>query len=142
MAEQTSAGRRGVTMPAQGRASARGGGDGNIVLRIDFGPRGAIGPGKIRLLEEIDRTGSISAAGRELEMSYRRSWLLVDDLNRCFREPLVASQRGGSRGGGAGLTDFGREVIRRFRAVELAAAGAARGDMSALVDMLAPAAEA
>lgn len=138
MAEQMSAGRRGVTMPAQARPAVVGPAHGKLVLRVDFGGRGAIGPGKIRLLEEIDRTGSISAAGRELEMSYRRSWLLVDDLNRCFREPLVASQRGGTRGGGAGLTDFGREVIRRFRAVETAAAAVARLDMAALGDMLAP----
>lgn len=138
MAEQMSTGRRGVTMPTQPRPSAGGPDHGKLVLRVDFGGRGAIGPGKIRLLEEIDRTGSISAAGRQLEMSYRRSWLLVDDLNRCFREPLVASQRGGSRGGGAGLTDFGREVIRRFRAVEAAAATAAQGDMAALADMLMP----
>lgn len=138
MAEQMSAGRRGVTMPTQPRPSAGAPGQGKLVLRVDFGGRGAIGPGKIRLLEEIDRTGSISAAGRQLEMSYRRSWLLVDDLNRCFREPLVASQRGGTRGGGAGLTDFGREVIRRFRAVEAAAATAAQGDMAVLAEMLAP----
>jgi molybdate transport system regulatory protein len=109
-----------------------------LVLRVDFGGRGAVGPGKIRLLEEIERTGSISAAGRELEMSYRRSWLLVDDLNRCFREPVVASQRGGTKGGGAGLTEFGRELIRRFRAVEAAAAAAAQPDMAVLADMLAP----
>lgn len=140
MAEQMSAGRRGVTMPTQPRPSAGDPGHGKLVLRVDFGGRGAIGPGKIRLLEEIDRTGSISAAGRQLEMSYRRSWLLVDDLNRCFREPLVASQRGGTRGGGAGLTVFGREVIRRFRAVEAAAAAAAHGDMAALADMLVPSA--
>lgn len=137
MAEEMSAGRRGVTMPAQARPAATGPAHGKLVLRVDFGARGAIGPGKIRLLEAIDRSGSISAAGRELEMSYRRSWLLVDDLNRCFREPLVASQRGGTKGGGAGLTDFGREVIRRFRAVEAAAAEAARPDMTTLADMLA-----
>ncbi len=138
MAEQASAGRRGVTMPAQARQSGTGPGNGKLVLRVDFGGRGAIGPGKIRLLEEIERTGSISAAGRELEMSYRRSWLLVDDLNRCFREPVVASQRGGTKGGGAGLTEFGREIIRRFRAVEAAAALAAQPDMAALAEMLAP----
>lgn len=126
-------------MPAQARPAAASPAQGRLVLRVDFGARGAIGPGKIRLLEEIARTGSISAAGRELEMSYRRSWLLVDDLNRCFREPLVASQRGGSRGGGAGLTEFGREVIRRFRAVEAAAAAAAQPDMTALSAMLASA---
>jgi len=65
-----------------------------LTLCIDFDRQRAIGPGKIRLLELIDAYGSIAAAGRHMNMSYRRAWLLVDDLNRLFRAPLVASQTG------------------------------------------------
>ena len=72
-----------------------------LTLRIDFDGERSIGPGKIKLLELIDALGSISAAGRRMGMSYRRAWLLVDALNRCFREPLVASHAGGAHGGGA-----------------------------------------
>jgi len=72
-----------------------------LTLRIDFDGERAIGPGKIKLLELIDALGSISAAGRRMEMSYRRAWLLVDALNRCFREPLVASHAGGAAADGS-----------------------------------------
>jgi molybdate transport system regulatory protein len=96
------------------------------MLRVDFGPNRAIGPGKIRLLEAIDRSGSISQAGRALGMSYRRAWLLIDDMNRCFREPVVEAQPGGARGGGAVLTDFGRKLARDYRAIESEAASATR----------------
>ena len=72
-----------------------------LTLRVDFGTDRAIGPGKILLLEAIRDTGSISQAGRALGMSYRRAWLLVDDMNQCFREPVVTAQPGGSQGGGA-----------------------------------------
>src|SRR5580692_3147443 len=100
--------------------------DVRLTLRIDFGSAGAIGPGKIRLLEAIQKTGSISQAGRSLRMSYRRAWLLVDDLNRSFREPVVTTQPGGSRGGGAALTRFGRDLIKKYRAVEAQATKAAK----------------
>lgn len=103
-----------------------------LTVRIDFGSAGALGPGKIRLLEAIDRTGSISQAGRSLGMSYRRAWLLVDDLNRSFRAPVVATQPGGRRGGGAELTRFGRELIRRYRAIETRAETAAKRQMRGL----------
>ncbi|MEH3038113.1 MAG: LysR family transcriptional regulator [Sphingomonas adhaesiva] len=78
----------------------------------------AMGPGKADLLEAIAREGSISAAGRALGMSYRRTWLLVDEMNRCWRERLVATGRGG--GGGATLTEAGREVLAAYRALEAA----------------------
>jgi molybdate transport system regulatory protein len=99
-----------------------------LTLRIDLGPDQAIGPGKIRLLEAIAETGSISQAGRALGMSYRRAWLLVADLNRCFRKPVVAAQSGGSRGGGAALTPLGAKLVAHYRALERAAhaAGARR----------------
>lgn len=110
--------------------------DVRLTLRIDFGPAGAIGPGKIRLLEAIQKTGSISQAGRSLRMSYRRAWLLVDDLNRCFREPVVTTQPGGTRGGGAALTRFGREVIKKYRAIETEAASAAKQQLRDLENAL------
>lgn len=84
-------------------------------LRIMLGPEIAIGPGKSELLEAIASTGSISEAARKLGMSYRRAWLLVDTMNRCFREPVVASATGGTGGGGATITPFGREVLAAFR---------------------------
>jgi molybdate transport system regulatory protein len=77
----------------------------------------AMGPGKADLLEAIAATGSISASAKRLGMSYRRAWLLVDTMNRCFREPVVASATGGAGGGGAVVTDFGRRVLARFRAM-------------------------
>jgi len=87
-------------------------------LRIDLDPGGAVGPGKIALLERIDRLGSISAAGREMRMSYRRAWELVDSINQCFSEPAVSTQLGGASGGGASLTPFGRQLVKHFRAME------------------------
>jgi molybdate transport system regulatory protein len=89
-----------------------------LTLRVDLDEDRAIGPGKIRLLEAIRDTGSITKAGIALGMSYRRAWLLVDDMNNCFREPVIAAQAGGSRGGGALLTPFGMRLIDQYRAIE------------------------
>jgi molybdate transport system regulatory protein len=89
-----------------------------LTLRVDLGGDRAIGPGKIRLLEAIRDTGSITKAGVALGMSYRRAWLLVDDMNNCFREPVIAAQAGGSHGGGASLTPFGKRLIDQYRAIE------------------------
>jgi len=97
-----------------------------LTLRVDFGTDRAIGPGKVLLLEAIRDTGSISQAGRSLGMSYRRAWLLVDDMNRCFREPVVTAQPGGSQGGGAALTAFGEKVIQKYRTIETEATAAAK----------------
>ena len=91
-------------------------------LRVLYGSAIALGPGKAELLEAIARAGSISAAGRALGMSYRRAWLLVDTMNRCFREPLVEAAKGGAHGGGAWLTPFGDEVLAAYRALERHAA--------------------
>ncbi len=88
------------------------------ILRVDFPHAERLGRGKIALLEHIRETGSISAAGRAMDMSYRRAWLLVSALNAMFSEPSVESQRGGKQGGGAAVTLFGEELIRRFRAME------------------------
>jgi molybdate transport repressor ModE-like protein len=89
-----------------------------LTLRVDLGEDRAVGPGKIRLLEAIRDTGSITKAGIALGMSYRRAWLLVDDMNNCFREPVVAAQAGGTHGGGAALTPFGATLIDQYRAIE------------------------
>ena len=80
-------------------------------LRILYDDDTAIGPGKATLLENIEETGSIAAAGRRMGMTYRRAWLLVDTMNRCFREPVVLAAKGGVGGGGATVTDFGRAVL-------------------------------
>jgi molybdate transport system regulatory protein len=103
-----------------------------LTVRVDFGSERALGPGKIRLLEAIGKTGSISQAGRALDMSYRRAWLLVDDMNRCFREPVVTTQPGGVQGGGAALTPFGLELIEKYRAIESRATAAAKPQLRAL----------
>ena len=108
-----------------------------LYLRVDFGEHGVLGPGKTRLMELIAETGSISAAGRAMGMSYRRAWLLVDSLNFAFGEPLVAKQTGGSGGGGAALTKLGRDVVQRYRRIERRAASAGREDLAALTAALA-----
>jgi molybdate transport system regulatory protein len=109
-----------------------------LTLRIDLAGRGTIGPGKIRLLELVGESGSISAAGRAMKMSYRRAWSLVDEINRCFRAPVVETQLGGTRGGGAVLTDAGHDLIARYRAIERAATKASASDLTALDAAEAP----
>jgi len=111
-----------------------------VTLRIDFDANHAVGPGKIKLLELIEMCGSISEAGRQMSLSYRRAWLLVDSLQRSFRLPLVAPQRGGEHGGGAALTEVGRAVVRHYRAVESAAQKAGAPHLEALSAALADAA--
>ncbi|MES2262486.1 MAG: LysR family transcriptional regulator [Pseudomonadota bacterium] len=92
----------------------------------------AMGPGKADLLDAIARTGSISAAARVMQMSYRRAWLLVDVMNRSFREPLVRSAAGGVQGGGAQVTEAGLHVLAQFRSMESAAVAAAQEQMHRL----------
>ena len=109
----------------------------NLRLRLCVGDEIAMGPGKADLLEAIRDTGSIAAAGRQMGMSYRRAWLLVDTMNRCFREPLVTTERGGAGRGGATLTLLGTEVLARYRALEADARGAvnpAWRDLASLLD--------
>ena len=101
----------------------------SLSIRVDIAPGASIGPGKARLLEEIARTGSISAAARAMGMSYRRAWLLVDDLKSVFGEPVVATAAGGRRGGGAQLTARGASVLAAFRRLEQAAAKAAADEI-------------
>lgn len=101
-------------------------------LRIRRGDDIAVGPGKVELLEAIEATGSITGAARSLGMSYRRAWLLVDTMNRCFRTPVVQAEAGGKRGGGARLTRLGAEVVRRYRRIKRDAARAGATDIRAL----------
>lgn len=98
----------------------------------------AIGPGKVALVEAIAETGSISAAARRLGMSYRRAWLLVDELNRALRKPAVVGVAGGRHGGGATLTPVGEELVKRYRSVERTSRTAAAADLASLTRMLAP----
>lgn len=98
-------------------------------IRILIGAVVAIGPGRADLLATIARTGSISAAAREMKMSYRRAWLLVEAMNTAFRRPLVETLTGGRSGGGARVTELGAEVLRRYRAMESRAARAVAPDL-------------
>src|SRR5262245_45013085 len=119
--------RTGGSAPSKGMASHAG-----LTIRVNLGAHGYFGPGKMALMELISKHGSISAAGKEMGMSYRRAWLLVDEVNHIFREPLVETQLGGSGGGGARLTKLGRDVVGRYRAIEGAAASATAADLRAL----------
>lgn len=105
-----------------------------LKLRIDLGPAGALGPGKVRLLELVGDLGSISAAARSMHMSYRRAWLHIDSMNKCFRTPVISAKLGGRHGGGASLTQFGGEVIGHYRAMEAEAHAALAKRLGALQD--------
>lgn len=109
----------------------------SLSVRIDLKPGSRIGPGKIELLEKIAAFGSISAAGRAMNMSYRRAWELVEEMNNLFPSPLVSARTGGKRGGGTALTPLGLAVVTRYRAIEQAATEAARQHLSALQAELA-----
>lgn len=102
-------------------------------LRIDFAPGCSVGPGKVALLEAIQRCGSLSEAARQLGMSYRRGWLLLAELNRSFDEPLATTAIGGSHGGGARLTALGEDVIAAFRTLEREANALARKRLARLL---------
>jgi molybdate transport system regulatory protein len=105
-------------------------------LRIVKGADIAVGPGKVDLLEAIAATGSITAAAKQLGMSYRRAWLLVDTMKRCFKQPVVEAEAGGQRGGGTALTPLGAEVVRRYRKSEALALRAAAGELAALARLM------
>ncbi len=113
----------------------------SLHLRIDFGGERSLGPGKIRLLELIDETGSISAAGRALKMSYRQAWLLVDELNHMFKEPVVSAQTGGGGGGGTAVTETGKKVVRLYRHMEQRTSDASSPDVRTLSRLLNPSAK-
>ena len=99
-----------------------------IKIQIFCGDEIAMGPGKADLLEAIMAQGSISAAGRALGMSYRRTWLLVDAMNRCWDQPLVEALAGGSHGGGARVTELGQNILAQYRALQAGAATVEQGD--------------
>ena len=109
-----------------------------LSIRIDLESGARIGPGKIRLLEEIARTGSISAAGRALRMSYRRAWELVEAVNRATASPAVATAAGGAGGGGAKLTPAGEELVATYRRLEAEAAVAAEPELARLTRIAEP----
>lgn len=107
-------------------------------LRIVLSERAYIGPGRADLLEGIARTGSISAAGKAMNMSYKRAWSLVQALNAGFGRPLVETARGGAAQGGAHLTPLGQEVLARYRAMQDATEKAIAADVAALRGLLPP----
>ncbi len=100
-----------------------------LTLRVLGRSAAAMGPGKAELVERIARTGSISAAAREMDMSYRRAWQLVESLNADFREPVVTTATGGRRGGGARVTAYGEKLVAAFRAMERKASAAIAADL-------------
>ncbi|MBS0961051.1 MULTISPECIES: winged helix-turn-helix domain-containing protein [Acetobacter] len=106
-----------------------------LTLRLDADDTPVLGHGKIRLLEKLAETGSISAAGRAMGMSYRRTWLLVDSLNQLFSSPVVTTRTGG--GGGATVTQLGLAVLALYRKMEAEAAVACAEDMARLRRLLA-----
>ena len=108
-----------------------------ISLRLYYGNEIALGPGKADLLEAIKKTGSIAAASRSMDMSYKRAWSLVETMNACFRAPLVETVKGGAARGGADLTPLGEETLRRYRKMQSSANAALRRDMAKLKSLLA-----
>jgi molybdate transport system regulatory protein len=109
----------------------------NLKIRIKLCSFAALGPGKTDLLAAIGRTGSITAAAKDQGMSYRRAWLLVDEMNRAFKEPVVAASFGGAKGGGASLTPTGLAVINLYRQVEIKAESAIERELEVLERMIA-----
>ena len=103
-----------------------------LSIRIEFGDAEAFGPGKARLLELVDELGSIRAAAAAMNMSYRQAWLLLQAIEESFGAPAIATATGGKKGGGAALTDSGREILRRYRAIQERASAAARDELAQL----------
>jgi molybdate transport system regulatory protein len=109
-----------------------------LSIRIDLASGDRIGPGKIALLEAIRSAGSISGAARALGMSYRRAWLLVEEINDALREPAVTAEMGGRHGGGAVVTTTGERVVGLYRAIEAHARDAAGGEFRAIGKLIRP----
>jgi molybdate transport system regulatory protein len=105
----------------------------SLSIRIDLSPEGRIGPGKIQLLENIHSCGSIMAAGRAMNMSYRRAWGLVDEINRICNRTAVQRWEGGKGGGGAMLTPFGVSLVARYRKIERLVGRAVHKELLALL---------
>lgn len=115
-------------------------GKSNIVCRSRFritaGGEIALGPGKVDLLEAIEKKGSISGAAREMGLSYRRAWQMVSAMNTCFRSPIVECSKGGKGGGGAQVTPLGQRVTELYRAMESKAKKATQAEWSAIRKLL------
>jgi len=103
-----------------------------VLLRLYLSSDRPLGPGKVQILESIRDGGSISEAARGMKMSYRSAWLLVQSMNSLFRKPVVNTTLGGHGGGSATLTEFGADVIRRYRAMERATRRTIAKDLAAL----------
>lgn len=126
------------TSQATGKAprAAPGGPEVRFRMRILQEGTIALGPGKVSLLEAVREHGSISAAARSLNMSYRRAWLLMDELNRALKSPATVSEHGGQSGGGSVLTPVGEEIIRLYRDIEVRAAAACAPQIEALTQLV------
>jgi len=109
----------------------------SIRIRILCGEEIAMGQGKADLLEAIGECGSISAAGRKLGLSYRKAWLMVDEMNRCFTSPVVETTKGGTRGGGARVSEVGREALKQYRVLQAKARMAVEEDLDRFRRLLA-----
>jgi molybdate transport system regulatory protein len=120
---------RSVTKPATAPA---------LIVRIKLGRGSVLGPGKADLLERIDRLGSISAAAREMRMSYRQAWTRLDTMNEVFRGRVVETSQGGPRGGGTVLTSLGRAILVCYRTMQGKALESVRADLEALAGLMAP----
>ena len=108
----------------------------SVRLRLMQGDTIAFGPGKAALLLAIERSGSISGAAREMDMSYRRAWLLVEQMNRCFHQPLVTTATGGAKGGGASITELAHEVLACYQHMQKKADSAVEKDMAFLRSLI------
>ena len=128
----------GIGKCAERLAHVRVAGMARLRVSIVFDSGARIGPGKAKLLESIRDTGSISAAARDIGMSYKRAWVLLDSINRAFTEPVVTAAPGGAGGGGASLTPFGAEVLEHYNRILDQAATNAVGDLAALAGRARP----
>lgn len=109
-----------------------------LIIRISQGKTTAMGPGKAELLSHIQDTGSISAAAKQMRMSYRRAWELVAEMNACFTSPLVTSSVGGSHGGGAQLTELGKTILLQFELLNTKSQQASKSEMDFIASHLKP----
>ena len=109
-----------------------------LILSVELDSETRIGAGDISLLELVETTGSISAAARAHGITFRRAWTVLDELNRMFKTPVIATRCGGLDGGGARLTDFGREIAVRYRAIEAIASRGTEHDLATLEAAVSP----
>lgn len=109
-----------------------------LKIRVQLAGEHSLGPGKVQLLEAVAEHGSISAAARSMQMAYRHAWEMLDDLNRCFRLPVIETETGGPAGGGTRVTAFGAELIIRYHAMQAKADAALATDLAALARACTP----